>query len=143
MQIDEFLELTKKRRTIRRFKPDPVPDECIEKMLEAARFAQSGGNAQPWEFIVVKDKETKKRIVELVAEAHRYNWDIEKTRVEELRHPAYRGEGRHGEPTVTFGDAPVFISGVRGPQEGTGHCHRGALHNSRRRPLCPFPEEYS
>jgi len=73
MQIDEFLELTKKRRTIRRFKPDPVPDECIEKMLEAARFAQSGGNAQPWEFIVVKDKETKNRIVELVAEAHRYN----------------------------------------------------------------------
>ena len=109
MQIDEFLGLTKKRRTIRRFKPDPVPDECIEKMLEAARFAQSGGNAQPWEFIVVKDKGTKKRIVELVAEAHRYNWDIERTRVEELRHPAYRGEGRHGEPTVTFGTAPVFI----------------------------------
>ncbi len=109
MQIDEFLELTKKRRTIRRFKPDPVPDECIEKMLEAARFAQSGGNAQPWEFIVVIDKETQKSIVELVAEAHRYNWDIERTRVEELRHPAYRGEGRQGEPTVTFGTAPVFI----------------------------------
>ena len=109
MQIDEFLELTKKRRSIRRFKPDPIPDECIEKMLEAARFAQSGGNGQSWEFIVVKDKETKKKIVDLVAESHRQVWDIEKTRIEELRHPAYRGEGRHGEATVTFGDAPVFI----------------------------------
>lgn len=109
MQIDEFLELTKQRRSIRRFKPDPFPDEYIEKMLEAARFAQSGGNAQPWEFIVVKDKETKIRITELVAEQHKYTWEIERTRVEELRHPAYRGYGRHGEPTVTFKDAPVFI----------------------------------
>ncbi|MDP2931747.1 MAG: nitroreductase family protein [Chloroflexota bacterium] len=109
MDIDQFLELTKKRRTIRRFNPDPIPDGCIEKILEAARFAQSGGNAQPWEFIVVKNPETKNRIVELIAEAHKYNWDIEKTRVEELRHPAYRGEGRQGEPTVTFKDAPVFI----------------------------------
>lgn len=33
MQIDEFIELTKKRRTIRRFRPDPFPDEYIEKML--------------------------------------------------------------------------------------------------------------
>jgi nitroreductase len=108
MQIDEFLELTKKRRTVRRFKPDPFPDEYIEKMLEAARFAQSGGNAQPWEFIVVKDKETKNKIVELVAEMHWHNWDIERTRVEELRHPAYRGD-RHGDPTVAFKDAPVLI----------------------------------
>jgi len=109
MQIDEFLELAKKRRSIRRFRPDPVPDEYIEKMLEAARWAQSGGNGQSWEFIVVKDRDTKKKIVDLVAESHRQVWDIEKTRIEELRHPAYRGEGRQGEPTVTFGDAPVFI----------------------------------
>lgn len=109
MQIDEFVALTKKRRSIRRFKPDPIPDEYIQKMLEAARFAQSGGNAQPWEFIVVKDKETKRKIVELVAEMHRLSWDIERTRVEEIRHPAYRGEGRHGEPTASFQDAPVFI----------------------------------
>ena len=109
MQIDGFIKLTKQRRTIRRFKSDPVPDECIEKILEAARYAQSGGNAQPWEFIVVKDSETKKGITRLIAEGHGYNWEIERTRVEELRHPAYRGEGRHGEPTVTFGDAPVFI----------------------------------
>ncbi len=109
MQIDEFMELAKKRRSIRRFKPDPFPDEFIEKMLEATRWAMSGANAQPWELIVVKDKETKNQIVDLVAEDHRYAWEIEQTRIEELRHPAYRGEGRHGEPTVTFKDAPVFI----------------------------------
>lgn len=108
MQIDELIELVKKRRSIRRFKPDPFPDEYIEKMLETARWAMSGANAQPWEFIVVKDKETKDRIIELVAEAHEATSQIENTRLEELRHPAYSGE-RHGEPTVTFKDAPVFI----------------------------------
>ena len=65
MNIDGFLELARKRRNIRRFKPDLIPDECIEKILEAARWAQSGANAQPWEFIVVKDKDTKDKIADL------------------------------------------------------------------------------
>ena len=112
MQIDEFLELARKRRTIRRFKPDPIPDELVEKVLDAARWAQSGGNAQSWEFIVVKDKETKKKIVDLVVDKNKYLWDIEKTRIPELRHPAFRSsiEGNtEGRPVVSFGDAPVFI----------------------------------
>ena len=109
MNIDDFVELARERRTIRRFKQDAVPDEYITKMIEAARFAQSGGNAQPWEFIVVKDKEKRMKIAELVGEQHQYSWEIERTRVEELRHPAYRGPGRHGEPTAAFKDAPVFI----------------------------------
>ena len=54
MNIDAFLELAKTRRSIRRFKSDPVPDELILKILEAARWAQSGGNSQPWEFIVIR-----------------------------------------------------------------------------------------
>ncbi len=83
-----------------------MPNECIEKMLEAARFAQSGANGQPWEFIVVKDKVTKDKIVDLVAGSHQRTWDIEKTRIEELRHPAYYRERRG---TLYFHNAPVFI----------------------------------
>jgi len=108
MQIDEFLELTKKRRSIRRFRPDPIPDEYIEKMLEAARWAQSGANGQPWEFIAVKDKATKDKITELIVESKKYVWDVERTRLEELRHPAF-SKGRRGEPVASFQDAPVFI----------------------------------
>ncbi len=110
MQIQEFIDLTKKRRCIRRFKPDPFPDEWLEQMLEAARFAQSGANGQPWEFIVVKDKQTKEKISDLVMESHKYIYDIEKTRLEELRQPAYRGSpDRQGQANVNFKDAPVFI----------------------------------
>lgn len=107
MKIDEFLELARTRRSIRRFKPDPIPDEYIEKILEAARWAQSGANAQPWEFIVVKNPETKSKIVEIYTRQVQQSWDIEKTRVKELRQPAYR-EGPHAGPSG-FQNAPIFI----------------------------------
>jgi nitroreductase len=58
----ELLEAIRTRRAIRRFKKEPVPPELIEKMLEAARWAPSAMNSQPWEFIVITDPETKARM---------------------------------------------------------------------------------
>ncbi|MFC1872966.1 nitroreductase family protein [Chloroflexota bacterium] len=107
MQINEFLELVTKRRSIRRFKTDPIPDEYIEKMIEAARWAMSGGNAQPWEFIAIKDKETKKKIDDLNIEQRRQIWSIERTRIKELQHPSHAPGPPQG-PTG-FKDAPVYI----------------------------------
>ena len=49
-------------RAMRRLKPDPVPDELIREILEAAICAPSGGDRQHWRFIVVKDPETKKQL---------------------------------------------------------------------------------
>ena len=107
MNVDEFLELVKKRRSIRRFKPDPIPDGCIEKMIDAAHWAMSGANAQPWEFIVVKNKETKEKIADIYAEHRKRGWDIEKTRIREARHPAYVDGPSQNPPG--FKDAPVLI----------------------------------
>ncbi len=45
------------RRSIRLFKKEPLPDNMIRRILEAARFAPSSGNTQPWKFIVVKSPE--------------------------------------------------------------------------------------
>ena len=52
------------QRAIRRFKPDPVPDELIRKLIEAATRAPSGANRQPWSFVVVRDASIKRRIGE-------------------------------------------------------------------------------
>ena len=57
-------EAITKRRSIRRFKPDPVPDELIDEVLEAARWAPSASNRQPWRFQVIKDPELKQRLLE-------------------------------------------------------------------------------
>lgn len=68
--IDQYLSLLRKRRTIRRFKPDPVPQEYVEKILEAGRLAPSGANSQPWDFLVVKDQKLREQITDLFARHH-------------------------------------------------------------------------
>ncbi len=56
-------------RAIRRLKPDPIADEQLHTILEAAIRAPNGGNNQPWHFVVVKDAELRKRLGELYHEA--------------------------------------------------------------------------
>mgnify|MGYP000082393865 CR=1 FL=1 len=58
----ELLEAIKSRRSIRRFTGEEIPDEDLKTILNAAIRAPSAGNLQPWEFIVVKNKETKKKL---------------------------------------------------------------------------------
>jgi nitroreductase len=53
------------RRSIRKFSSTPIPDDALERMINAMRAAPSGKNAQPWRFIVVKEPETRKRISEI------------------------------------------------------------------------------
>lgn len=54
MKYDDLIELFKDRRSIPKFKSDPIPDEYVDKIIEAARFAPSGFNTQPWEFVLIK-----------------------------------------------------------------------------------------
>ena len=67
--IDTLLEIMRRRRNNRRYKADPVPDGHINTIIEAARWAASGANSQPWEFIVIRDPVRKKEIAELFAGA--------------------------------------------------------------------------
>ena len=57
-----FLETLRKRRTVREFSSDPVPDEVIDLAIEAAASAPSGANQQPWKFVVVRDPSVKREI---------------------------------------------------------------------------------
>ncbi|MFB0543155.1 MAG: nitroreductase family protein [Candidatus Bathyarchaeia archaeon] len=58
----EVFEAIKARHSVRSYTSDPVPDEVLMKLLEAARMAPSAGNFQPWRFIVVKSQEKRERI---------------------------------------------------------------------------------
>jgi nitroreductase len=57
-----FLDLVKKRRSVRRYTPTPVPKEAIVRCLEAARFAPSACHSQPWCFVVVDDQSLKEEV---------------------------------------------------------------------------------
>ncbi len=63
--MPDILDIISSRQSIRRYKPDPIPDEIVDKILEAARWAPSGENEQPWRLIVVRDPETRKKIGDL------------------------------------------------------------------------------
>jgi len=60
--MNEMLKSIQSRRTIRRFKPDPIDEKKIEMILEAGRWAPSFSNLQPWKFIVTKDQNLKNQL---------------------------------------------------------------------------------
>ncbi len=60
--MPDLFEIIGTTRSMRRLKPDPVPDELIRKILEAGAAAANGGNTQKWRFLVVKDPAIKKAV---------------------------------------------------------------------------------
>ncbi|MCH8195357.1 MAG: nitroreductase family protein [Chloroflexi bacterium] len=64
----EFFEVIHTQRSIRRFKPDPVPDDLIWKMIDAAIRAPSGSNLQPWVWLVVRDQAKREAVARAVRE---------------------------------------------------------------------------
>jgi nitroreductase len=105
MEYDRFLELVKKRRSIRSFKPDPVPDEAIDQIIEAARWAPSGFNLQPWEFVVVKKEALRMKIVQYLKDFFTAHGPMEATREAWQGPPPPVGTA----PPAGFAAAPVFI----------------------------------
>ena len=70
-RVSDFVADLRRRRTVRHFTDRAVPRTLIEECLRAANSAPSGGNRQPWHFVIVSDAETKSRIRE-AAEAEEY-----------------------------------------------------------------------
>jgi nitroreductase len=87
----QLLDVITRRASIRKLKPDPVPEEYIMAILEAAHWAMSGANAQPWEFIVVKDPQVKKDLFKAYSEINQdFIYWMEQQREFELRHPSFQ-----------------------------------------------------
>lgn len=72
-RYDALMQTMRNRVTVRKFDPDyTVPEEHFELILEAARHAPSGANAQPWQFIIVRDPEMKKKISDYFVAEQRF-----------------------------------------------------------------------
>lgn len=66
--MNEVLRAIHERRSIRVFRSDPVEPEKVEAILEAARWAPSGRNTQPWRFVVVESKEKREELGRVVTQ---------------------------------------------------------------------------
>ncbi|RKY69607.1 MAG: nitroreductase [Candidatus Latescibacterota bacterium] len=60
----DVYQAIRERRSVRRYRPEPVPEEKLKRVLNAMRLAPSGKNAQPWRFIVVRDAAVREKLVD-------------------------------------------------------------------------------
>ncbi|MFX1573194.1 MAG: nitroreductase family protein [Promethearchaeota archaeon] len=72
IEPEEFLNFIKSRRSIRAYQDKSIPEKEIEMILEAGRWTPSASNRQPWQFILIRNKETLKKM----AQATGYGWFI-------------------------------------------------------------------
>ena len=111
----DFFETVSKRRSIRRFNSQPVPHEDVLSMLEAATLAPSATNEQPWHFIVIRDKELKegmRDVVNAVLQASIADTDDRERRKRLTEMRRY---------SVHFAASPVAIAVLARPWSGGGY----------------------
>lgn len=137
----DFYEVIRTRRSIRSYKPDPIPEEVLMRIMDAARIAPSGSNRQPWKFIVVKDEELRKRLaaachnqtfiaeapVIIVACGYNIHWN--------------RG-GYMGDLSMLIDVSIAFTHLILAARaEGLGTCWIGAFDNEEVKKILGVPED--
>ncbi len=99
MSLHDFL---RSRRSVRRFKADPVPDSVIERILTTATYAPSAHNLQPWRFVVIKDPHVKPRLAKTLTDKMRLDMQAEEAPETEI-------EKRVMNSLRRIDEAPVII----------------------------------
>jgi nitroreductase len=123
-------ECVRARVETREFKPDPVPEAVIHKILEAGRWSPSQRNRQPWHFIVVQDRETLRQLGAMAPSG------------------AYLAEAPLAIAVVTEGARVPLIDGTRAIssmqlvawEEGIGSCWVGSVDRDEVKRLLGMPE---
>ncbi len=99
-------------RAVRKLRPDPIPADVLRRVLEAATWAPTGGNVQPWRIVVVKDRALKEPLGKLYAErwaaySKNYRTMIPATAAPEVRARAERTLAAGDYLASHFGESPV------------------------------------
>lgn len=108
----DVVESIRRRRSIRVFGDEPVDDATVALLLEAARWAPSAGNFQPWRFVVVRERERREQL----------------QRAADLAVEANPGLGLRGEPRVDLLRAPLVIAITADPHKIGPHVHGEMTH---------------
>jgi nitroreductase len=140
-EIMDVLEAVKGRRSIRAFESQDVPAEIVEKLIDAARWAPSAGNIQPWEFIIVRKPKIKRRLVEAALD----QVFIEEAPVvivvcaNEVR--SSQGYGVRGETLYCIQDTAAAIQNIHltAHSLGLGTCWVGAFREEEAREILKIP----
>jgi nitroreductase len=99
-----LLDLFAKRQSVRRYKSDPVPEEHLRMILDAARRPPTSGNQQPWKFLVVRNKAAIERLRVRCLQLHEASWPADLSAEEKTSRRGQAAEGLAG-----YFSAPVYI----------------------------------
>jgi nitroreductase len=138
----DVMKAIKGRRSIRAFKSDDVSPEIVENLIEAARWAPSAGNIQPWEFIVVRRPELKKALAEAA---------LDQTFIEEApvvivvcanENRSSQGYGVRGKNLYCIQDTAAAIQNIHlvAYSLGLGTCWIGAFREEEAREILKIPQ---
>lgn len=113
--------------TVRRYRDEPVSDEVLERCLLAATWAPSGGNQQPWKFVVLRSAEARAVVTDGAVRAWNamidfYNLSLPEDGAADRKSRALRTMAEH---TRTGGGAPALVMFCIRPQEGADELQQG------------------
>ena len=103
--MPEFFDLANRQRAHRFLRPDPVSEEMIERILEAATKAPSAQNTQPWEFVVVQDADVRAQLAEHAQKL----WEGSARELSRPDVDTYQWSHTDAWATGAFAEAPVII----------------------------------
>jgi nitroreductase len=137
-------ELILKRRTIRRFKPRPIPEELLNKLVNAARLAPSGANLQPLEFIIVNNTELVNKVFQTLKWA---GYIAPAGNPPEGRRPmAYfivlinsEIKPQNGEVDAAAAIENMILTAL---EDGVGSCWLGSIDREQLRTMFDIPQKY-
>jgi nitroreductase len=139
----EFYEVIKTRRSIRNYKKDQVPEDALDRIIEAFRISPSGSNRQPWKFIFIKSPELKSKVAE---ECMNQKWIGEAPLVVVACGPDI-GHNRGGWMGDKSGMMDVTIAFTHlmlaARAEGLGTCWIGAFSNESIKKILSIPEDHN
>jgi nitroreductase len=128
----DLFEIMRSTRSMRRLKPDPVPDDLLRKVLEAGTYAANGGNSQSWRFLVIRDPAIKAAAAVFYAKA----WEVVGARYRASDPPAGTSRERFDRMLAAaeylkdhLHEAPVWIVPCLAGARGSGGSIFPAVQN--------------
>ena len=134
----EVLKAIETRRSVRKYKPVPMPDGDLAKILEAGRLAPSAGNKQPWGFVVVRDATGKKKLAEA---ARNQMWTADAGAFLAVFADPVFSPGGYGKWTERDPMIAVESMVLAAWSLGYGTCWIGAFEEEKVKPLLGLPED--
>lgn len=133
-------EAIKQRRSVRKYKPELVPEGKLKKVLEAARLAPSAHNAQDWKFVVVKDSQKRKKLAE-AAMGQSFVGEAPIVIAAVSLNPEHIMASQVPAYAVDLAVAVDHMT-LQAVEEGLGTCWIGAFEQEEVKEILNIPEQY-